>query len=67
MELMRDLDAKPPRYIVVVREDNAPTITFNYLDSAAYLHQRYPALLEFMSNHYKKVDDYREFAIYRHD
>jgi hypothetical protein len=64
---MRDLEAAPPKYIVVGREDWAPMLSFNFLDSAAYLQQRFPALLLFVTSHYQKVDDDRDFVIYRHD
>ncbi|MGA2985215.1 MAG: glycosyltransferase family 39 protein [Terriglobia bacterium] len=67
LELMRDLEAAPPKYIVVGREDWAPMLSFNFLDSAAYLQQRFPALLLFVTSHYQKVDDDRDFVIYRHD
>jgi hypothetical protein len=66
-ELLSSLEAAPPKYIVVVREDQVPMTFFNFLDSEAYLHQRFPALLAFMSSRYQKVDDYQDFVIYRHD
>jgi hypothetical protein len=65
-ELIRSLEASPPQYIVVVRKDPAPLVTLTFLDSEAYLQRRFPALLEFLTGGYKKVDDYREFAIFRH-
>jgi hypothetical protein len=67
LDLMRDLEAAPPQYIVVAREDWVPMISFNFLDSAAYLQQRFPALLAFVTSRYQKVDDYQDFVIYRHD
>lgn len=67
LELMRDLEAAPPKYLVVVREDWVPMISFNFLDSAAYLHQRFPALLTFVASRYHQVDDYQDFVIYRHE
>ncbi len=66
-ELIRTLQAEPPRYIVVVREDWVPMISFNFLDSEGYLRERYPALREFVNSGYQKVDDYKEFTIFRHD
>jgi len=67
VEAMRDLEATPPKYIVVAREDWVSMISFNPLDSAEYLQQRFPALLAFVTNHYQKVEDYHAFVIYRHD
>ena len=67
LELIRNLAADPPEYIIVVRRDPVPMISFHYLDSDAYLRQRYPALREFVTSHYQRVDDYQDFAIYRHD
>jgi hypothetical protein len=66
-ELIRSLQAEPPRYIVVAREDWVPMISFNFLDSEGYLRERYPALREFVNSGYQKVDDYKEFTIFRHD
>jgi len=67
LELVRDLEAAPPQYIVVESEDWVPMLSFNFLDSAAYLQQRFPALLTLVTRRYQKVDDYQNFAIYRHD
>jgi hypothetical protein len=66
-ELMRDLDASPPRYIIVERGDQVPMISFHFLDSEEYLQQRFPSLLRFVTSHYQKVADFQAFAIYRHD
>jgi hypothetical protein len=66
-ELVRSLEAAPPKYIVVVRNDGERIVPFNFPDSDVYLRQRYPALLEFVTSYYQKVDDYQDFAIYRHD
>lgn len=66
VEMMRDLDAAPPKYIVVASEDWVPMISFNFLDSAGYLQQRFPALLNYVTSNYQKVDDHQNFVIYRH-
>jgi hypothetical protein len=66
-ELMRDLEAAPPRYIIVAHADAAPMVNLTRLDSAAYLEQRFPALRAFIFAHYQKVDDYRDFTIYGYD
>jgi hypothetical protein len=66
-ELLRDLDASPPRYIIVERADQVPMISFHFLDSEEYLQQRFPSLLRFVTDHYQKVADFQAFAIYRHD
>jgi hypothetical protein len=67
LELIRNLEAAPPKYIVVGREDCVPMISFNFLDSAGYLQQRFPELLAFVTGRYQKVDDFREFVIYHHE
>jgi hypothetical protein len=66
-ELIRNLEGAPPKYIVVAREDWVPMISFNFLDSQGYLRERFPALLGFVTSGYQKVDDYKEFSIFRHD
>jgi hypothetical protein len=66
-ELVRGLEAAPPKYIVVVRHDGERTLPFNFPDSDAYLNQRFPALREFVTRRYQKVDDYQDFTIYCHD
>ena len=66
-ELIRSLEGAPPKYIVVSREDWVPMISFNFLDSEGYLRERFPALLGFVTSRYQKVDDYKEFSIFRHD
>jgi hypothetical protein len=67
LELVESLEAAPPKYIVVAREDWVAMISFNFLDSEGYLRERFPALWGFVTKGYQKVDDYREFTIYRHD
>lgn len=67
LELMRDLQASPPKYMIVEREDWVPMISFNFLDSEEYLQQRFPALSRFVTDRYQKVADFKAFVIYRHD
>jgi len=66
-EFIAGLQTAPPKYIVVARDDKVPMISFNLLDSEGYLKERFPALLEFVARNYHKVDDHKEFAIFRHD
>ena len=67
LELMRDLQASPPQYIIVECEDWVPMISFNFLDSEEYLQRRFPSLLRFVTDRYQKVADFKAFVIYRHD
>jgi hypothetical protein len=63
-ELVRTLEAKRPRYIVVARHDSVPTLTFTMMDSEEYL-QVYPALADLLNRQYQLDVNYWDFEIYR--
>jgi hypothetical protein len=63
-ELVRTLEAKEPRYVVVERHDMLPTITFTILDSEQYL-QVYPALADLLARQYETAVNYSDFEVYR--
>ncbi|MBZ5669914.1 MAG: glycosyltransferase family 39 protein [Acidobacteriia bacterium] len=63
-ELVRILEAKRPRYIVVARHDSVPTLTFTRMDSEEYL-QVYPALADLLKRQYQLDVNYWDFEIYR--
>jgi Dolichyl-phosphate-mannose-protein mannosyltransferase len=65
-ELVRDLEHSPPRFIVVARGDELPSITYTQLDSEQYLGV-FPRLDGFISSHYSPVADFDSFVIYRYD
>jgi hypothetical protein len=54
-ELVRDLEHSPPRFIVIVRGDELPSITYTELDSQHYL--RVPRLDSFISSRYSPAAD----------
>jgi hypothetical protein len=62
-ELVRTLEEKPPRYIVVERHDMVPTLTFTTKDSEEYL-QVYPSLANFLGRQYESAAHYSDFEIY---
>lgn len=66
-EMLRALDAHRPKYIVIAREDWVPMISFNFLDSAGYLQQRFPEFRDFMQQHYQTVADYGSFVICQYE
>jgi hypothetical protein len=63
-ELVRDLEHSPPRFIVVARGDELPSITYTELDSEQYL-RVFPRLASFISSRYSPVADFDSFVIYR--
>ena len=63
-ELVRDLEHSPPRFIVVARGDELPSITYTELDSERYL-RVFPRLDGFISSHYSLVADFDSFVIYQ--
>ncbi len=64
-ELVRDLKAKRPRYIVVARHDPIPMVSRIYKDSEQYLWSDYPALAALIRNQYEPAVNYADFEIYR--
>ena len=63
-ELVRTLEAKRPRYVVVERDDMASSLTFTWMDSEQYL-QVYPALAGLLRRQYAPAVNYSDFEIYR--
>jgi hypothetical protein len=63
-ELVRTLEAKRPRYVVVERDDMASSLTFTWKDSEQYL-QVYPALSGLLRRQYAPAVNYSDFEIYR--
>jgi hypothetical protein len=66
VELVRDLENSPPRFIVVARGDELPSITYTQLDSEQYL-KVFPRLDGFISSNYSPVADFDSFVIYQHE
>ncbi|HEV2176552.1 MAG TPA: glycosyltransferase family 39 protein [Terriglobia bacterium] len=62
-ELVRDLEASPPRFIVVARQDALPSITYVGLDSEQYL-DVFPPLKDFIARHYRQAADFNSFVVY---
>ena len=63
-ELMRDLRRSRPRFIVVGRGDQLPTLTYVNLDSEKYL-KTFPQLEAFIRRDYSQVADFDTFVVYR--
>ena len=63
-ELVRTLEAKRPRYMVVARHDMIPTVTFTEFDSEGYLVQ-YPALAAFLRDEYRPVVNFEDYEVYQ--
>jgi hypothetical protein len=62
-ELVRTLDSKRPRYFVVERHDEVPTLTFTTKDSEQYL-RAYPPLAGLLQHQYKPAVNYQDFEVY---
>jgi hypothetical protein len=62
-ELVRTLEAKHPRYIVVERHDTIFTVTYTMMDSEQYL-QVYPALAGLLRREYEPAVNYQDFEVY---
>jgi hypothetical protein len=65
-ELLRDLRRAPPRFIVVVRGDAVPTISYTRMDSEKYL-TVFTGLAAFIAASYQPVTAIGNFVIYRRD
>jgi 4-amino-4-deoxy-L-arabinose transferase-like glycosyltransferase len=63
-ELADTLEAKRPRYIVVIRDDAIPTVSFTGLDSEQYL-RVYPSLAGVLDRDYQADVRLGDFHIYR--
>jgi hypothetical protein len=64
VDLMRDLRAAQPRFVVVARDDQKPILTYVNLDSEKYL-MTFPQLEEFITSGYSRVADFETFLVYR--
>lgn len=63
-ELVRDLDAPPPLFIVVARHDAIPSVSQSNLDSEQML-ATYPELAGLISSRYEPAAHLHNFDIYR--
>jgi hypothetical protein len=63
-ELVRTLETKRPRYVVVVRNDEIPSVSNTMMDSEKYL-RVYPALAELLKRQYQADANLGDFEIYR--
>jgi len=63
-ELMRGLRRSPPRFIIVGRGDQLPTLTYVNLDSEQYL-KTFPQLETFITSGYSRVADFDSCVVYR--
>jgi hypothetical protein len=64
-EVARELRARPPRWIVVARDDALPSITFVFLSSDGYLEERYPELDDLVRSEYRPAADFGTFVVYQ--
>jgi hypothetical protein len=62
-ELLHDLRSRPPRFIIVARNDQVYFITLTEQDSEQYL-RSFPALAEYISRNYRPVKDFVNFVVY---
>jgi hypothetical protein len=63
-DLIAELNRKPPRFIVVERNDQIPLVSFTHDDSEQCL-RKYPALASFIASRYESVENLSDFEIYR--
>ena len=64
-EVVRTLETKRPRYIVVERNDSVPQCTHTILDSEQCLRLGvYPGLAALMSRQYRPAVNYSDFEVY---
>jgi hypothetical protein len=63
-ELVRTLETKRPRYVVVVRNDEIPIVSYTMMDSEKYL-RVYPALADLLKHQYQSEVNLGDFEIYR--
>ena len=62
-ELVRTLQKKRPRFIIVERRDAIAAVSGTTLDSQEYL-VRYPALARLLGNQYERTRSFRNFIVY---
>jgi len=65
VELVRDLQASPPRFVVVVRGDAIPSVSGTNMDSEKYL-SVFPKLAAFIADSYQPVTTIGNFVVYSH-
>jgi hypothetical protein len=63
VRLMQDLDARPPKAIVVEHRDVFPVVTGDTIDSADTLKQ-FPALAERIDDRYTLATTIEDFDVY---
>jgi hypothetical protein len=63
-ELVRDLEAHSPTFIVVARRDAIPSVSQSYLDSEQFL-ATYSGLQGLISTRYEPAQHLRNFEVYR--
>ena len=63
-ELVRDLREAPPLYLVVVRKDAIPSVSYTSDDSEKIL-TAFPELAAVIADSYQKVETVENFVIYR--
>jgi hypothetical protein len=63
-ELMYDLGKSPPRFLVVVRHDKVPFISYKNLDSEQFL-ETFPELAAFIKRGYGPDLNLESYAVYR--
>ncbi len=62
-EFLNDLDAHPPRLVLVLRNDFIPWATGTPTDSSTQMRQ-WPTLQSWLSTHYERETEIEDFAIY---
>src|SRR5574337_1436955 len=62
-ELVKTLETKRPRFIVVERRDAIPAVSGTTLDSQEYL-VRYPSLAGLLNSQYLRIKAFRNFVVY---
>lgn len=63
-ELIHDLTETPPAFIVVARNDQAPSVTSNPLDSEQVL-RLFPEMQALLGGSYDRVATFADFVVYR--
>lgn len=64
VEMVRQLEKSPPRFLVVARDDQVSFITYTDMDSEQFL-EVYPELAIFIGDYYQPAEDFRGFVIYQ--
>jgi hypothetical protein len=64
LELIGELNRRPPLFIIVARHDNIPVVTLTNDDSEQCL-KKYPALAAFIKGRYEPARQLEDFEVYR--